>query len=58
MNFWEQLAVNIFQAILSQLHFDPEKHKTLRNVLVPIRDTLLVLYPLQITQTLPPAPPA
>jgi len=45
LNFWEQLAINIFQAILSQLHFDPAKHQTLKNVLTPIRDTLNILYP-------------
>lgn len=46
MNFWEELGLSIFTAILRQLHFDAAKHATLKNVLVPIRDTLLVLYPL------------
>jgi hypothetical protein len=53
MNFWEQLALTIFNSILSEIKFDPAKHTTLAKVLVPIRDELLLLYPLAT----PPAPP-
>jgi hypothetical protein len=52
MNFWEELGLTIFNAILRQIKFDPAKHALLATVLVPIRDELLVLYPLA-----PPAPP-
>jgi hypothetical protein len=45
MHFWEQFALNIFQAMLSQLHFDPAKATLLSKILIPIRDTLNVLYP-------------
>lgn len=46
LSFWEQLGLSVFQAILAQLHFDPTRQGLLRNILVPIRDTLLILYPL------------
>lgn len=45
LNFWEQLGLTIFTAILQQLHFDPTKATTLSKVLIPIRDTLNTLYP-------------
>ena len=54
-NFWEQLGLNVFQTILAQLHFDPARQSLLRNVLVPIRDTLLVLYPINPPAAAPAA---
>jgi hypothetical protein len=46
MNFWEELGLTIFNAILRQVKFDPAKHALLAKVFIPIRDELLVLYPL------------
>lgn len=45
LNFWEELGLTIFTAVLRQLHFDPTKASTLSKVLIPIRDTLNTLYP-------------
>lgn len=46
MNFWEQFAITIFQGLLTGLHVNTSATSTLAKVLVPIRDSLLVLYPL------------
>lgn len=45
MNFWEQLGLTIFASILTQLHFDPNKVNTMSKILIPMRDTLNMLYP-------------
>jgi hypothetical protein len=53
MNFWEQLGLTIFASILNQLHFDPAKVTTMSKVLIPMRDTLNLLYPPNITLVSP-----
>jgi hypothetical protein len=53
MNFWEQLGLTIFQSVLAELHFNPAKVTTLSKILIPIRDTLISLYPLNITLVSP-----
>jgi hypothetical protein len=45
LNFWEELALTIFNAILRQIKFDPAKHTALATVLIPVRDELNILYP-------------
>lgn len=45
MTFWEQLGLTIFSSILSELHFNPAKLTLLSKILIPIRDTLNMLYP-------------
>jgi len=49
MNFWEELGLTIFSAILRQLKFDPSKHTLLEKVLTPIRDELNMLYPISVS---------
>ena len=57
MNFWEQMGLTIFATILSELHFNPAKLGLLTKILVPIRDTLNLLYPPSVTLTSTVAPP-
>ena len=45
MNFWEQFAVTIFAGLLAGLHLNTSAKGLLANILIPIRDTLNVLYP-------------
>lgn len=51
LSFWEQFAVAIFQGILTGLHLTPTNIPVLGKVLIPIRDTLNLLYPPTPTTT-------
>jgi hypothetical protein len=56
MGFWEQFAITIFQGLLAGLHVNTSQTGTLAKILIPIRDSLIALYPLTPTQTTPTSP--
>jgi hypothetical protein len=43
--FWEQLGFTIIMGVLQGLHVDPAKLPLLKNILVPIAQNIMVLYP-------------
>jgi hypothetical protein len=42
---WEQFAFSMFMGILQGLHVDPAKLPLLKHILVPIANSIMILYP-------------
>lgn len=45
ISFWEQLAFSILMSVLQGLHVDPAKLPLLKHILVPIANSIIILYP-------------